>query len=91
VKNGVEEPDGGIRRKLLDVLWRQWKRPVTRLKMLLASGLEKARAWRGGSNGRGAGWNADAGHMKACYPKCYFETMGLGSLLDRLQRRQCTP
>jgi RNA-directed DNA polymerase len=91
VKNVFEELDGWIRRKLRAVLWRQWKRPFTRLKKLLARGLETARAWRCVSNGRGAWWNSGASHMNACYPKSYFEKMGLVSLLDRLQRLQCTP
>src|ERR1700752_775854 len=63
VKGVLEELDGWIRRKLRCLLWRQWKRPVTRNKRLQARGLDKTRAWKSASNGRGPWWNAGAGHM----------------------------
>jgi len=85
--NGVlEELDGWIRRKLRCLLWRQWKRPATRNKRLQARGLDKTRAWKSASNGRGPWWNAGASHMNAAYPKSFFDASGLVSLLD-IQRR----
>jgi RNA-directed DNA polymerase len=87
--NGVlEELDGWIRRKLRCLLWRQWKRPATRNKRLQARGLDKTRAWKSASNGRGPWWNAGASHMNAAYPKSFFDASGLVSLLDTQRRFQ---
>ena len=44
VKGIFEELDSWMRRKLRCILWRQWKRPRTRLKRLMQRGLTRARA-----------------------------------------------
>ena len=88
VKGVLEDLDGWIRRKLRCLLWRQWKRPVTRNKRLQARGLDGTRAWRSASNGRGPWWNAGASHMNAAYPKKCFDVLGLVSLLDTQRRFQ---
>ena len=88
VKGVLQELDGWIRRKLRCLLWRQWKRPDTRNKRLHARGLEKTRAWKSASNGRGPWWNAGASHMNAAYPKRVFDALGLVSLLDTQRRFQ---
>jgi RNA-directed DNA polymerase len=85
-KRVLEELDGWIRRKLRCLLWRHWKRPYTRQKMLQQRGLPKERAWRSTSNGRGPWWNAGASHMHAAFPQRFFAGLGLVSLLDSRQR-----
>jgi RNA-directed DNA polymerase len=90
VKGVFEALDGWIRRKLRCILWRQWKRSVTRAKNLMRRGLDEVRAWTSATNGRGPWWNSGASHMHACYPKCYFDRLGLVSLLNQVQRLQCT-
>lgn len=82
-----EELDGWIRRRLRDVLWRQWKKPFTRTKKLIARGISNERALKSAQNGRGAWWNSGASHMNEAYPKRYFESIGLVALVDR--QRQC--
>ena len=84
-----EELDGWIRRKLRCILWRQWKRAFARAKNLKRRGLDEVRAWKSATNGRGPWWNSGASHMHACYPKSYFDKLGLVSLLNQLQRLQC--
>ncbi len=84
-----EELDGWIRRKLRCILWRQWKRAFTRVKNLKRRGLDEVRAWKSATNGRGPWWNSGASHMHACYPKSYFDKLGLVSLLNQLQTLQC--
>jgi len=88
VKGVFEELDGWLRRKLRCLLWRQWKRPFTRAKNLMKRGLEKLRAWKSATNGRGAWWNAGASHLNEAFPKSYFDRLGLISLLDELRRLQ---
>jgi group II intron reverse transcriptase/maturase len=48
-----ESLDGWIRRKIRGILWRQWKKPRTRLKKLVAIGLKEniARRWAYSSKG----------------------------------------
>ena len=86
VKGTFEDLDGWLRRKLRCILWRQWKRPRTRVKKLMARGLDKKRAWRSAYNGRGPWWNAGASHMNAAYRKSFFDKLGLISLLDQHRR-----
>ena len=41
-------------------------------------------------SGRGPWWNAGASHMNEAFPKKYFDTLGLVSLLDQVKRIQLT-
>jgi len=88
-KGILEELDGWVRRRLRCLLWRQWKRPRTRERRLLALGLDAERAWCSAVNGHGPWWNAGASHMNHALPAAYFTRMGLVSLLREQQRLQC--
>jgi len=88
VKGIFEELDGWIRRKLRNILWRQWKRTWTRARKLMQRGLDEVRAWRSATNGRGPWWNSGASHMNHAFPQRYFDRCGLVSLLDELRRLQ---
>jgi RNA-directed DNA polymerase len=90
VKGTFEELGGWIRRKMRCILWRQWKRTYTRAKNLMKYGLDKDRALKSAMNGRGPWWNSGASHMNQCFPKRFFDRLGLVSPLDQLQRLQCT-
>jgi RNA-directed DNA polymerase len=87
-KQALETLDGWIRRKLRCVLWRQWKRAAARARNLMQRGLTEDRAWRSANNGRGPWWNAGASHMNAAFPKSWFDSLGLVSLLDTVRRLQ---
>ena len=89
VKGIFEELDGWIRRKLRNILWRQWKRPWTRARKLMQCGLDEVRAWRSATNERGPWWNSGASHMNQAFPKGYFDRCGLVNLLNELRRLQC--
>jgi len=88
VKGVLQDLDGWIRRRLRCLLWRQWKQPATRNRRMQERGLDAHRAWKSASNGRGPWWNAGARHMNDAYPKAFFTTLGLVSLLDTRQRFQ---
>ena len=90
VKGIFEELDAWIRRKFRCILWRQWKRTYTRAKNLMKYGLDKDRALKSAMNGRGPWWNSGASHMNQCFPKRFFDRLGLVSLLDQLRKLQCT-
>ena len=88
-KKVLEDLDGWVRRRLRCLLWRQWKRPATRLRKLRALGLDAERARHSAMNGRGPWWNAGASHMNHALPAAYFTRLGLISLLREQQRLQC--
>jgi RNA-directed DNA polymerase len=84
-KGFAEELDGWIRRRLRLIIWRQWKRPSTRLKRLMKAGLSEERASKSAYNGRKPWWNSGASHMNAAFPKRYFDKLELVSALDQLK------
>jgi len=86
VKGILEELDAWIRRKLRCILWRQWKRPRTRLRKLRQYGLEQSRARISAYNGHGPWWNAGASHMNQAVPTSMLNRLGLVSLLDEHRR-----
>ena len=90
VKGLFEELDGWLRRKLRCILWRQWKRGRTRQKRLTMAGLDPERARHSAWNRRGAWWNAGASHMNEAYPKRFFDSLGLVSLLEEVRRLPVT-
>jgi len=88
VKASFEVLDQWIRRKLRCIVWRQWKRPRTRLRELCRRGLDPERARASAMNGRGPWWNAGASHMNHAIPIRALRAMGLLSLLDEYRRLQ---
>jgi RNA-directed DNA polymerase len=88
VKGVFEELDGWIRRKLRNILWRQWKRSKTRARKLMQCGLDEVRAWKSATNRRGPWWNSGASHMNQAIPKGFFDRLGLVNLLNELRRLQ---
>lgn len=83
-RNVFEDLDQWLRRKLRCMEWRKWKKPRTRMRKLIALGLDRGRARESAFNGRGPWWNASASHMNAALPTAYFRRMGLISLLDEV-------
>jgi len=91
VKQGFEILDEWLRRKRRCIVWRQWKRPRTRLRKLREHGLEQARAALSAHNGRGPWWNAGSSHMNQALPSAALTRMGLTSLLEEHRRLACSP
>lgn len=88
-RDRMRKLDGWVRRRLRCLLWRQWKRPWTRERKLIALGLSPERAWKSSVNGRGPWWNAEASHLKQALPNAYFQGLGLVSIRDTVDRLQC--
>ena len=89
LRASFEMLDGWIRRKLRAIIWRQWKRPRTRIKELVKRGLAPDRAAVSAYNGRGPWWNAGASHMHQAVPTSASRRMGLISLIDEHRRLAC--
>jgi RNA-directed DNA polymerase len=81
VKQPFDVLDQWIRHHLRKILWRQWKTPRTRAKMLRRFGVWPENAKRATSNGRGPWWNAGAPHMHAAITNERLFEWGLQSLL----------
>ena len=84
-KGIFEELDGWVRRRLRNILWRQWKRPPTRRRKLMELGLDPETAKASASNGRGPWWNSGASHMNRALPRKHFDRLGLVNLQDRVR------
>ncbi len=84
VKEFADKLDQWIRRRLRLLIWMQWKRPYTRYKNLVKSGLSEDRARQSAFNGLGSWFNSGASHMNDAFRKGYFDNHGLVSVLDRL-------
>ena len=74
----------GTKGKTIHRVRRKWKKPRTRMRKLIALGLDWGRARESAFNGRGPWWSAGASHMNAALPTAYFRRMGLISLLDEV-------
>ncbi len=87
VKKVFEELDGWIRRKLRNMIWRQWKKPSTRLRNLRARKVSEALARQTALGGHGPWFASGTKAMNFAFPKKFFDELGLVSLLDmRLTR-----
>ena len=87
VKLVFEELDSWIRRKLRNMIWRQWKKPATRYRNLKSCGVQEDLARRAAWNGRGPWFVSGTRAMNFAFPKKFFDEQGLVSLLDmRLKR-----
>ena len=85
-KNIFEELDGWLRRRCRWLLWRQWKKPRTRVKRMIQLGLDKERAQMSAGNGHGPWWNSGASHMNASITGKWLAQRGLLGLLEQHQR-----
>jgi len=81
VKTVFEELDGWIRRKLRNLLWRQWKDPQTRLRNLRNRGISEDSARRTALGGRGPWHSSGTKAMNFALPQKFFDDLGLVSLL----------
>jgi RNA-directed DNA polymerase len=88
VKAVFRDLDSWLRHKLRCILWRQWKRPWTRRRNLMARGLTEEQAVKGAFNQHGPWWNAGAAHMNWALSCDDFTQLGLVSLLQELRRLQ---
>lgn len=88
-RNRLQALDSWLRRKLRCIVWRQWKRPSTRMKRLTAAGVYRIRAKRSAYNKRGPWWNAGSQNMNIAVPSRTLHGMGLISLVNEHQRLAC--
>lgn len=88
VENVFVALDQWPRRKLRAIIWRQWKRPRTRLRKLLDLGLPPDQARAAAGNGHGPWWNAGMTHMNPAIPNAMLTNRGLVTLLEEYRSFQ---
>ena len=74
VKNILLDINGWFRRHLRKILWRQWKRVYTRIKRLIALGIDETRAIMSAVNGRRPWFTSGASHMNQALMTCDIST-----------------
>jgi len=78
-----QELDKWLRRRLRMCMWKQWKKPKTKIRNLLALGAPKAKAYEWG-NSRKAYWRiASSPIMQRTLDNQYWSNLGLCSLKER--------
>ena len=86
IKSDLETLDKWVRRRLRCAIWRQWKKPRTRLRELLKSKLDPVAAARTAYSGRGPWWCAGTWAMSQAIPAAMLASMGLVSFLAEHRR-----
>ena len=74
--------EGWMRRRLRACLWKQWKRPRTRLRELRALGLPDWQAWQKAMSRKGP-WRMAGGPLNGALGIAYWRAQGLMSLTTR--------
>lgn len=82
-----ENLDGWIRRKIRGILWRQWKKPRTRYKRLMALGLKGATAKRAAYSSKGPWRMARTYAMQKTLSNSFIEDMGYRPMMSIVQAR----
>jgi len=90
VKASFEMLDMWLRRKLRCILWRQWKKPRTRVKKLIKRGIDRAHACASAYNGRGPWRSAGAWYMNQAVPTSCLRRTGLLSFSEEHRRLTST-
>ena len=75
--------DSWIRRRLRMCLWKQWKKPKTKIKRLISLGMPKDKAFEWGNTRKGYWRIAGSPILQRTLDNRYWESNGLKSLMDR--------
>src|SRR3989338_7063871 len=79
--------DGWIRRKIRGTIWRQWKKPRTRCKRLIALGLKEGSAGKAAYSGKGPWRMAKTRSMHKALSNAVIESMGYIPMADIVRAR----
>lgn len=82
-----EDLDRWIRRKIRDILWRQWKKPRTRYKRLVALGLKAHTARKVACSSKGPWRMAKTNGMHRAVSNGVIEAMGYTPMMEIIQAR----
>ena len=86
----IKALDRWIRRRLRLIIWRQWKRPLTRFRKLIHRGIPEERAAKSAYGGRGPWYGSGSYDMNMAFPNNYFDRIHLVSLVKHLHSCRST-
>jgi len=81
--------DFWIRRRLRCMIWRQWKRPGTRMWRLIGLGISQGKA-RFALNHKGPWWNSGTPVLTQAFSPSFFQSLELFNFADNLRLKQKT-
>ena len=85
-----KEIDEWLRRRLLQVLWKRWKRPKTRWRNLVALGVPLYTAREAAGSGKGCWRLAASPPVQQALSNAYWRSQGLLSISERYQHLRAT-
>ena len=86
-KGHMERLDEWLRRRLRQVLWKQWKTPRNRYRNLRALGVSKYWAIRVGGSSKGCWRMSVSPPLQQALDKAFLHSLGLKSFLKQYQLR----
>lgn len=87
-KGVLDELDSWLRRRLRNILWRQWKRPKTRRRKLMQLGVGEKLASQTACSGYGPWRSCGLSALNLALPKKYFDQIGLVNLQTETRRAE---
>ena len=85
MRNTMKEWDGWLRRRFRMYIWKQWKRPKTRVKNLLKLGIPEWAAYQYGNSRKGYWRMAGTTTVNRAISKERLAQAGYYSILDRYE------
>ena len=89
-KSIMKSLDEWIRRRLRMCIWKQWKKPKTKIKNLISLGVNKYKAYEWGNTRKGYWRIAHSPILSKSLTNKYFESISYQSLSARYQKMQLT-
>lgn len=85
MKNTMSEWDGWIRRRLRMYIWKQWRKPRTRVRNLVKLGMPEWQAYRNGNSRKGYWAISGSGILHHTITNKRLEQAGYESILNRFE------
>ena len=85
--HSLRDLDAWLRRRMRQVCWKQWKRPRTKIRMLLKLGVPRYKAFGWGLSSLGS-WRVSASVLQWVLPTAYWNDLGLTGFVESYRRVQ---
>lgn len=89
-KSIMQSLDEWIRRRLRMCIWKQWKKPKTKIKNLISLGIHRGKAYEWGNTRKGYWRIANSPVLSRSLTNEYFNSISYQSLSARYQKMQAT-
>ena len=89
MRNTMKEWDSWLRRRFRMYIWKQWKKPKTRVQNLIKLGMEPWKAYRNGNTRKGYWAVAKSGILSATITDKRLAQAGYFDILDKYESLHC--